>query len=71
MAKSNKNSDNRGASKSFKEALKNKNRQINREMSRYAYNSVEEDDLNDESVDAFEDYADELGFEKFTKNGRR
>ena len=71
MAKSYKNTDNRGASKATKESLKNKNRQINREMIRYAYNSAEEDDPDDEGIDSFEDYADELGFEKFNKNGRR
>jgi hypothetical protein len=71
MGKSYKNTDNRGSSKATKESLKNKNRQINREMSRYAYNSVEENKLDDTSLDSFEDYADDLGFEKFTKNGRR
>lgn len=61
-----------GSSKASKESLKNKNRQINKQFGRYAYNSSEDKESSKECVDDFEDYADDFSFEKFSRNnGKR
>ena len=52
--------------------MKNKNRQINRELSQHAYDSSENENVQDTGVDNFEDYADDFAFEKFSRsNGKR
>jgi len=52
--------------KDFKESSKNKSRQLGKEYTKQAYNSLEEE--KSENLD----YIEDLGFQKFTKlNGKR
>jgi len=63
----NKSEDSRG--KDFKQNSKNKNRQSEKEYTRYVYDSLAEEKSEPEEV---ENYIDDLEFQKFTRlNGKR
>ena len=71
MGRTNKKENHKGSAKVLKEANKKKSRQINREFSLHAYNNPEDEVRSEETVDSFEDYAEDLAFEKFSRNGKR
>tara|TARA_R110001583_G_scaffold73623_8_gene204833 strand:+ start:12106 stop:12315 length:210 start_codon:yes stop_codon:yes gene_type:complete len=55
--------------KDFKQNSKNKNRQSEKEYTRYVYDSLAEEKAETEKV---ENYIDDLEFQKFTRlNGKR
>ena len=67
MGKTYKHHSNFKKSRDFKEAEKLKNRQIDQQINREAYNNLENKD-----DDEYEDYSEDLNFEKFSRNrGKR
>jgi len=61
MGKTYKQSPNFKRSRDFKKADKLKNRQIDQQINRDAYNKDREDDVG------YDDYSEDLNFEKFSK----
>ena len=67
MGKTNKQYSTFKKSRDFKESEKLKNRQIDKQINREAYNSLENRDEDD-----YDDYSEDLNFEKFSRNrGKR